>query len=180
MSNHTGVLRRLGAALTFVVVALGLVAVASMQASASADPYPPNSGCAISTSDTTVQGGSTLTIAGSGFPVNSTVHLAVHSAAPVGLGSVRTDAQGSFADTVTIPSSITGGDHRIVASSGSTTCSFDPFATNTAKTVNISQNTANNGTAYTGFAAVTATVIALALLGGGLLFLVLGRRRRRL
>jgi len=178
MYNQSAVLRRhIGVVLTFVAVVLGLVAVTSVHSKAAADPYPPTAGCSVSTSDTTVQPGDTLSVTGSGFPVDSTVQLAVHSAAPVGLGSVHTDTHGSFTDTVTIPSSITGTDHRIVASSGSTTCSFDPFAN--VHTVNASHDNASGRTAYTGFGAVSAIVIAVVLLGGGLVLLMLGRRRSR-
>jgi hypothetical protein len=154
----------------------------SLRSAANADPYPPATSCAVSSSNHSVQGGDSLTVTGSGFPASSTVQLSVHSSTPIGLGSVHTDSHGSFTDKVKIPSSITGTGHRIVASAASTSCSFDPFATSGVDAVSTSRgsnSTASGGTASTGFAAVTATVIALVLLGGGLLFVVIGRRRSR-
>lgn len=169
--------RRLAASLLCVLVAVaGLIGLLSWHSSASADPYPPSSGCSISVSDTTVTAGETVSVTGSGFPANTTVTLTLHST-PAALGTVRTDANGSFRDSVTIPASASAGDHTIVASSGSVTCQFDPVKTSTGTSTTTS---ANGGTpASTGFAAITATGIALALLAGGLAFVLVGRRRDR-
>lgn len=169
--------RRAVATLLAVLLAVaGLVGLLSMRSSASADPYPPTSGCTISSSDTTVTGGQTLTVTGSGFPANAAVTLTVHST-PTPLGSVHTDANGGFTDTVTIPASVTGDDHIIVASSGSLTCQFDPTAQSSGGSAT---GSSNSGTpASTGFATLTATGVALALLAGGLAFVLIGRRRGR-
>src|SRR6185312_10272315 len=100
--------RRTALLLAALLAALALVTVSSWHNRAAADPYPPSSACTISSSDVAVGGGDSLTILGSGFPAATTVHLSVHSAAPVSLGSVQTDASGAFSDHVTIPTSITG------------------------------------------------------------------------
>lgn len=151
------------------LAALGL----SFGANASADPsaYPPSTGCTVSTSDQSVAPGAGVTITGSGFPASSSVQLTMQSGAAV--GTVQTDSQGSFSTHVTIPASATSND-RVVAAAGSTTCSFGLNAASHGTP----PQTPNGSTAYTGFAAVTASVIALALLAGGVLFVVIGRRRR--
>lgn len=189
MSITPAILRRAtGVALTLLMAVFGLIAATSLASSASASPYPPTSGCTISSSDHAVHGGDTVSITGSGFPANSTVQLAVHSSPDISLGSVKTDAHGSFTDTVTIPNSITGTDHSIVASSASTTCSFSPFASSGVAGVQASRDgqaptlgvagVHASRPANTGFDAAIASVIALALLGGGLTFVLIGRKRR--
>jgi hypothetical protein len=185
MFTTPAVLRRAtGTALTLLLAVFGMVAAMSLSSSASANPYPPGSSCTVSSSDHAVHGGDTVTITGSGFPANSTVQLSVHSSPDVSLGSVKTDAHGSFTDTVTIPKSITGTDHSIVASSASTSCSFDPFASSGVAGQQAQRPTLGVGgvhasrPANTGFDAAIASAIALVLLGGGLMFVLIGRRRR--
>jgi hypothetical protein len=56
---------------------------------------------------------------------------------------------------------------------GSVSCSPDP----TAETPQ-GRHHAAGSTAYTGFVAIIASVVALALLGGGVLFVFVGRGRR--
>lgn len=164
-----------------LLAALALLALTTTHNRAAADPYPPSASCAISSGDNAVQPGDTLTVDGSGFPDSSTVALTVHSN-PVSLGSVRTDTHGSFSKVVTIPSSLVGTKHSIEAASGSTTCSFDPFATSgvdAAATTSRAPTSGVAGLATTGFETLTASVIAVALLAGGALLLLLGRRRRQ-
>lgn len=185
MSYSPMLLRRAtSVALALLLTVFGLIAVMSLRSSASADPYPPSSGCSVS-SPSAVVAGANFTLVGSGFPANSTVQLTMHSD-NVSLGSVRTDGNGSFADSVQLPASLSGTGHEIVASSGSTTCSLSANATAGVEGARAAAPGAtdpptasqNNGTANTGFAAITATVIALVLLGGGLVFVAVGRRRR--
>lgn len=186
MFTTPAILRRAtGTALTLLLAVFGLVAAMSLSSSASANPYPPGSSCTVSSSDHAVHGGDTLTVTGSGFAANSTVQLAVHSSPEISLGSVKTDAHGSFTDTVTIPKSVTGTDHSIVASSASTSCSFNPFASSGVAGVQASRNPTlgvagvhASRPANTGFDAAIASAIALVLLGGGLVFVLIGRRRR--
>lgn len=161
--------------LVLLLILSGLALLGSaFAATASADPaYPPATNCTVSSSDRSVTPGSSIAITGSGFAANTTVALTLQSGES--LGSVHTDAQGSFTTSVTIPSGAAAHD-RIVANAASTTCSFDP---NEVVVPPAPQNqTPSTPTALTGFAAVTASVIAVALLGGGVLFVVLGRRRR--
>jgi hypothetical protein len=81
----------------------------------------------------------------------------------------------------TVCSSITNGDGAPVSGSDAS-CGIDNISVSkspSADPSSASTHSANSssGTAYTGFAAVTATVVAVALLGGGVLFVVAGRRR---
>jgi hypothetical protein len=166
--------------LAVVVGCLSVVAVVlSAPAAASADPYPPTSGCAVS-GDQRVTGGQTLTITGSGFAGNSSVHLAIEPGG-ISLGNVTTGGDGTFRESVVIPGSISGDEHSITATgAGDLTCSFNPFAPGAAA-ANAHRGdgggAAASGTASTGFQAATASVLAVVLLGGGLLFVLLGRRR---
>lgn len=143
---------------------------------ASAAPYPPTNTCTVSTSDTTVQAGQTINITGSGFTALSTVDLTVDSTS---LGSVRTDVHGSFIDTVTIPSTVSPGAHSVVADSGSLTCSFSLKSPHGVSPVSVHRSH-EPPLASTGFATLTASVVAVVLLVGGGLLIVLGRRRRSL
>ena len=61
--------------------------------------------------------GGQLTLSGQGFPPE-TVLTATLFSTPVVLGSVTSDAQGSFQMTVTIPLSTPPGQHEIVVSGG--------------------------------------------------------------
>lgn len=157
------------AAMSMVAV-LALVATALLVAGpAQANPaYPPRQQCALSSS---TGSGNTLTITGSGYPANTTVQVNVGSTS---LGSVRTDSSGAFRLTVTVPSGSTG---RVSATGGNRTCSFPLSGNNGGSGTQGTQTTPH--AAYTGFAAITATVIALVLLGGGLVLVLAGRRRRQ-
>ncbi len=158
--------------LLLIVSGLALLGL-SFGASASADPtaYPPSTGCTVSTSNRSVSAGGSLTVTGSGFPAGTSVRLTLQSGQA--LGTVHTDSQGSFSTRVTIPSGVSQHD-RIVAVASSTTCSFDW----TTATPPAPPQTPGSQTAYTGFAAITATIVAFTLLAGGVLFVVIGRRRR--
>lgn len=167
--------------------ALAIVALTSMRTRANADPYPPSQGCSVS-SDITVSGGDTLVINGSGFKANTLVALTVDHSTP--LNSVTSNGSGTFSDTVTIPSSITGSNHNIWASADGMSCAFNPFGGSgvagitaergvggVSTTRGIAGVSTERGLASTGFATLTASVIAVVLLGGGVLLVVLGRRR---
>ena len=153
-----------------VVGAFVLPSGASATPSASPSPYPPSPGCAVSTSDSGVAPGATLHIIGSGFAAGATVQLSFGGAS---LGTVRTDANGSFTTAVTIPASVSA-NQRIVASAASTTCSFDPFGTSGE----IAQRDTGGSTGSTGVRVATFVGIAVVLLGSGLTLLLVARRRR--
>lgn len=170
--------RRAAGVLTLCLLAVtALVALMSLRTVAKADPaYPPSAGCQLSTTSTSATPGGSIPLTGSGFPANATVTLTLHSA-PTSLGSVATDGNGSFSTTVTIPSSVAPGTHTITAASGSVTCSLGTFGLG-GQSAHRSSGGSSGVTASTGFAAITATAIALMLLGGGAVFVLVGRRRR--
>lgn len=156
-----------------LVAALSVVGglLAPAVADASAGPYPPTTGCAVSTSATAVAPGATLTIMGSGFTANEMVHLSI---AGIPLGTVRTTADGSFVTSVTITSSL-GANYHIVASSASATCSFDPTPANPSGD---RSHRETSSTASTGVPTAAVVSIAVILLGSGVALAVIGRRRR--
>ena len=95
--------RFLAAATALLLLLLGSQAVLAQY-----DPTGP-----VGLSDTTVTGGSDVTVTGSGFAPNSEIQLIIESD-PVLLATVTADATGAFSATVTIPPSFSG-DHLIVA-----------------------------------------------------------------
>jgi hypothetical protein len=172
MSFFRAVRNRSVSALALLTAIAG--ALLAVPAVASAEPYPPSAGCTLSSSNTGVTGGEQLTVTGSGFPAGASVALSISSSG-ASLGTVTTNSSGTFTDTVTVPASATSTD-RIVAASSSTTCSFDPFGSGATAS---GSSSASSSTANTGFRTLTASLIAVALLGGGVLLVLLGRRRRQ-
>jgi hypothetical protein len=159
------------------MVVLILVGIATLAAPASAGPgYPPSRGCTISIGDLTVTSGGHVTVIGSGFRPAQRVVLTIHSPQPTYLDTVTTDASGAFRAAEQVPSTLSPGAHHFVAESPSATCSLDPTigqVTPPTPTVH-----ASGGLAFTGFAAVGTAVVGALLLAGGVLFVLVGRRRR--
>lgn len=117
-----------------------------------------------------VTAGQKLTLVGTGFAPNSTVQVTVFSS-PVSLGTVVTDATGSFSVEVTVPADLANGTHTLVA----TGIAPDGSTRNLVITVTVSGGVAT--LANTGFdVAVPLTGGALALLAGA--GLLVGARRR--
>lgn len=155
-----------------VLAVIGVSLLASWHSSAGADPYPPSSGCVVTMSGSS---GSGSTASGSGFASGSTVGLSIGGTS---VGRVQAGRDGSFSQPVAVPA---GSADPLVATSAGTSCSVgllagDPASTQRGTGTVSAQSV--RATAYTGFQAITATVIALALVGGGLLLVTLGRRRR--
>lgn len=74
-------------------------------------PKPPT----ITTGASAVRQGETVDVSGSGFTPEAEIELELHST-PAPLGSVRVNAEGSFATTVTVPlNTQAGADHSILA-----------------------------------------------------------------
>lgn len=172
------------AALAAMVGAL-LLAM-SWQSSASADPaYPPTNSCSFSSADgSSFTPGEQVTLLGSGYGSNEQVQLSIHSQNE-SLGTVTTDANGGFQTTVTIPADLGSGSHVLTASSPSASCSFDPtVGTSSHNTkhlgvAGVSTSKPNSsGLASTGFQTATAVTLGVVILGGGVLLMVVGRRRK--
>ena len=171
MFRHRWSLLVVGLAMVGLVVAL--TSLRTVAGAESTPPYPPPPQCALSST----QSGNQVTLVGSGFPHNTFVALSAHSTA-TSLGGVRTDSNGSFTTTITVPSSLEAGVHQLEASIGPQKCTTN-FTTTTTTPPPPTSTKPPTPLAFTGFQAVTATGIAVALLAGGVLLVVLGRRRSR-
>lgn len=165
---------------------LALVIAFSWSVSATASPtsYPPSNPCVVSISGA-VTAGTTTTVTGSDFAPNEHVTLTLHPGGET-LASVTTSSTGTFSKLVAIPAGITRA-HTIQADAASLSCSLDftpasgvegLSAANKGPTSGIDGVTATRGLASTGFATLTASAIGLALLAGGAMFLIVGRRRK--
>jgi LPXTG-motif cell wall-anchored protein len=132
---------------------------------------------------TTATVGQALTVVGDGFLPFSTVTVVIYST-PTVLGTVVTDAAGTFSKPVTIPDLVAGA-HTLVAYG--TDSSGNPRSMALAVTVGgtparptaTTTATSSHGTlAYTGFEAVPAVALAGGLLVAGAALLLVARRRR--
>jgi hypothetical protein len=146
-----------------------------LSTAATAGPYPPTPGCAISAPTGSFTAGGTVDLVGSGFPANAVVALSINAGQTGSLGSVRTGATGSFTDEVTLPAPMNSTEHRIAATSGRTACSLG-FAI-AGPPANVATS---GGLASTGYPVLSSVIIGLLLVaGGGLLLLAVVVRRRR-
>ncbi len=138
--------------------------------------YPPSTrdGCTVSTSTVDAGPGDTITLVGSGFPADTVVALSIPSASAA-LGSVTTAADGTFSGRFTWPASVNGASAVVQAMTASKICSFT--ITNADESTNADSSDGSGGLSSTGFATLTATTIAIALIGAGAIFLGLARRR---
>ncbi|MFC1419131.1 hypothetical protein [Streptacidiphilus cavernicola] len=97
---------------------LGLAATPAMAGAVSAGgsgTYPLHTGSLQPDSSTNdLRPGSSLEVTGSGFVPGSTVQLSIRSQA-ISLGSVKTDASGSFTWTVVLPAGLAPGTHVLYA-----------------------------------------------------------------
>ncbi|MHB1139955.1 MAG: hypothetical protein ACYC2O_13450, partial [Microthrixaceae bacterium] len=134
--------------------------------------------------------GGTITVSGSNFGPHTMVTVVLHSD-PVVLGSVLTDAVGSFTTTFVVPAGVPAGAHHIVlegvdAAGNARTVSTPVTITGSAMPVGDAPGAATPGTsraAAPAALAMTGTTVA-GVVGSGLAMLlcgmcVLGVRRRR-
>lgn len=169
---------------TRMLAVLGIM-IASVAFASSANAAPYTNAPSIAVSTTSPAEGSTITVTGTDFDANSTVNLTLYSQ-PYALGSVTTDSSGAFAASVTLPNGVTGS-HTIVGQGPSSSASVSiEIYSNSQGSGNASGNNAagNNGSgssgglASTGFAVAGIGVVGLALLIGGSVLLLSGRRRK--
>jgi hypothetical protein len=120
---------------------------------------------------TTLTAGQKVPLSGSGYAPNSAVSLYIYST-PTLLGTVTTDAQGSFATTVTIPATLAPGTHHLVSAG------VDPSGNVRYLRSDVTVTTPSGQLAWTGFE-TTPVVLAggLAVLLGIVLVVVTRRRR---
>ena len=135
----------------------------------------------LSVSGDLVAGGS-ITVTGTGWPTDADGRLELHST-PIDLGALRTDGDGTFRVTVTLPADVTAGTHELVAIIGDAQASV-PVEIRAAATPGTTPPTTNGQTpAASTPLAVTGGTVSIAALVLGLLALVAGvaiRRRRRI
>lgn len=166
-------------AVAAAVATLFALAFGVFAGSASASPYPPTTGCTVSTTTADAGPGDSVTFVGSGFAANQTVALSVPSLSAA-LGTVTTTSKGSFSGSFTWPASVNGASAQVQASAPSATCSFTLVNHHTGTSGSGGHRTTagGSGLSHTGFQALTATVIAVGLIGAGAMFLGLSRRKR--
>lgn len=144
--------------------------------------YPPVQSCAVSSATVQVAAGQRIAITGSGFPAATDVVLTLHS--PVSsLGAVHTDSRGSFARTVRLPRTLGAGSHRILADTASTSCALMISSGGGTSAVAVSQPPHPSGAsssvlAETGAQIAGGLIVGVALIGAGIVVLLVIRRRR--
>ena len=158
----------------------------------STNAYPPPTPCATSVLTGTFEPGATLEIQSTGFTPNGEAEILLHSKT-VDLLDTKADSSGTIVATVHIPSDLAAGQHSLEVKMPSRTCSLTLTndkgvdASSASRGVDASKtqrsqppatSTSSQGLAFTGFSAITSLIVVVALIGGGVLFLVLGRRRR--
>jgi hypothetical protein len=163
---------------SLVVLALGLWKAPGASASTA---YPPTDPCStFSVSGGSLVPGSTVTASGSGFTGGQPGTLSLDSSA---VGSFTTGGSGSFATPLTVPSDLSVGTHQVQVTVGAESCRLGLVVKSTTGTTTSSGSSAitktgSSGLAFTGFAAITFATIGGLIVMAGLMFLLIGRRRR--
>lgn len=134
--------------------------------------YPPGQ-CRLTENRTTVAPGGHVTLHGDGYDANEPVQIDLHST-PVRVATTTSTSSGTFTVTVTVPADTTPGQHMFSA--------YGTRSTNylTVPITVVAAASSSNGLAFTGAEIAGMTVGGLAVLGGGVVLLVAGRRRRAL
>ena len=141
-----------------------------------AQGYPPGD-CGLAVSKNVLRRGESFTATGFGFAPSSTVPLEFRSA-QVSLGSVQTDAAGSFATTLVVPADATLGSHVLAA------IITNPAAERrelTAALTVVADTGTGSGTGLprTGQAStIPASIAGAALIAVGTLVVLAARRKR--
>jgi hypothetical protein len=163
------------------VLSLSLAVGLGLAASSSAAPYTPAPAVSVSTSAPVAGGG--LTVSGSGFGADDTVNLVLHTKA-YSLGSATTDAAGAFSKTVQLPAGVTGS-HTIVITDPTTgqTSSMAITIESSSSSGGASGgasggSSGGGGLSNTGVAVLGIGGLGAALLLGGGVMLLAGRRRK--
>lgn len=150
--------------------------------------YPITVCSTLSISSQQVRPGQSLTVTGTNFKANASVHLilkSVSGGATYDLKTVTTNSRGSFSTTITMPdSAINAGNFNVLATSGARTgqgCPADPVQELDVLAASTSQGGSGTGsgggTAFTGVDIAALVAAALVLIGGGALLASRGRRR---
>jgi hypothetical protein len=161
------------------LIAAAAAALAALTGVGWAQPahaYPAGVGASVSLSTTCVDAGATLDVFGQDFAPNAAVRLTLGSDAAVLLGFAQADSTGALAVSVTVPADVAAGTHTLQVDSATDTA----FAT-----VQVGCGGAGGGAAagggglsQTGVAVVGTVALGIALLTGGLLMVLAGRRHK--
>lgn len=131
------------------------------------------SGPVITTNNSSVGPGGSLTVGGTGFVDNESITLTLHST-PVVLATLTSSGAGTFSITVSIPSSTAPGAHQIIA----TGASGDSATTDITVTGAIVSTATSSGLAFTGADIAAVSAVGAVALGLGGFLLLAGKRRR--
>jgi hypothetical protein len=152
-----------------VVAAFGIALVALLFGATSAEAYLGTS-VSISVGQSSVGQGGSVPVSGSGFQPNSEVTLTLRPGSAV-LGTVTADSAGHFSTSVTVPAGTSAGSYQIVAT--------DQIGDSAIAAVTVTASTTTPGAPFnTGVAVASIGSVGIALLVGGGLLLVFGRKRR--
>jgi len=160
---------------TFVVSDVVPAPAAPQSVPAASAPLPTGQGTALSV-------GQQVTLTGSGYLPGSTVTLVVYST-PTVLGTAVADANGSFTAQVTLPATLAGSHHSLVAAGvdgdgNPRNLRTDVTVAGAAAASSAAVAPASAGSlAYTGFSVAGPLVGALAALLLGAVLLLVSRRR---
>jgi hypothetical protein len=161
-----------------ILAALATIAVALTAASfagpASAAPYTRQPTLSINVQTPAV--GATVVLTGAGYLPAVQVTLTLHTAVTT-LGFVTPDASGGFTKSVTLPAGVSG-THTIVGAGTGTNDTASVTITIGSSTGGGGSGGGGGGLSSTGVAVVSIGTVGVALLIGGGLMLLAGRRRR--
>jgi len=151
----------------FFLATLGLMSLMAM-AQAGAVDYPASTG-PLTVSGTTVDAGGTVTVGGGGCAPGASTQITMELQV---LTTVVADGAGSFSTAVTIPSATAPGAHTLVA-----TCAGPNGGTVQLSSAITVAGSPLSALAFTGSNAGPLAGIAIAVIGVGILFVGVTRRR---
>lgn len=142
--------------------------------------YPPATRAQIASSTTTPFVGESIKVSGTCFNANESVALSIGGQS---VGTAQTDASGSFDPPVTVPNLLGAQQLLGVGASGEATDRDSLTLTITAAATGGGSGGGGSGgggggLAVTGTELAGVSILAVALLVGGALFVTAGRRRR--
>ena len=126
----------------------------------------------LSTSSQTVSAGGTFTASGDGVAPGSTVELELRSD-PISLGSAVADSAGHFTKQVTLPSTVSAGDHLLTA------IGTAPDGSSLVISTSITVGAGSAALPRTGSNSSSFTLIAIILIAGGTAIVLFARTRLR-
>lgn len=170
-----GIAIRRRAAILGVVAAFAAAVILALSPHipGSAAPAPRASSCTVSMDAATVSPGELHAVVGSGFGPHQPVSVAGANGATA---DSTTDADGRFTVIVHVPTVLPGNSWRVEAISPDTTCSVSARVARQSSAASATGPVLGE-LAESGFPAIAVAIVGAFVLGCGLLFLTIGRRR---